>query len=260
MPEQRYYNRSVIVLAMMGAATVLATNPAAAWSHDCKHRMEMAESLSAAGLKRLEVHAKAGILEIHGRNTDMIAADGKACATTPELLEAVRWRLERNDDLAILTIDVPQTRDDDHARLDVVIGLPEGLDIDVTDSSGSIVIERVGAVRLRDGSGSITIDDIDGPLLLRDGSGSVELTNVRDNVDIEDSAGSLDVRDVDGTVRISDSSGSMTVRGISGSVEVDRDGSGSISVADVGGNFVVRRDGSGSISHRRVTGEVRIPD
>ena len=58
-----------------------------------------------------------------------------------------------------------------------------------------------GNVRIVDGTGPMTIRDIDGNLTVTDGSGSIEITDVTQNVFIKEAgSGMLDIEGVKGRV------------------------------------------------------------
>ncbi|MBT8143680.1 MAG: DUF4097 family beta strand repeat protein [Gammaproteobacteria bacterium] len=232
---------------------------AGAWN-ECRYTRDLDREIDARGVESLKIDAGAGLLRVSGRkNQKTIEVRARACATDENMLDEVDWAIEKRGNRAAMSVDLPYHDDDHWARLDLVVTVPAGLDLDIDDSSGSIRIDNVGAVRLDDGSGSIEIDGVAGPLRINDSSGSITIDNVQGSVDLDDSSGSIDIADVSGDVAISDSSGSINARHVRGTVDVRRDSSGGISVADVGGDFIVRRDGSGGISYRRVAGNIDIP-
>ena len=96
-------------------------------------------------------------------------------------------------------------------------------------------------MQVRDGSGSINVDDAGGDLNIpSDGSGGIHVQNIQHNVDINDGSGSIDVRHVGGNVRIND-------------------GSGSIKVEDVGGDLIIPGAGSGSVHYSGIKGRTDVP-
>jgi hypothetical protein len=125
------------------------------------------------------------------------------------------------------------------ARINVMIQIPEGLD-----------------VNLIDGSGPIHVFGLRGNLNIEDDSGGIKIENITGNVDIEDSSGAIWIEEITGTVVVIDGSGSINIESIEGDVLV-KDGSGGISITDINGNVTVS-DGSGSIDVRGVTKNVSI--
>lgn len=227
----------------------------------CRYEAESSDSIRLGRAQLVEIYALAGSLEVIGeKGAKQVTVDATACATKEELLDKVQWGLESKDRKVILDTDLPRDYTDDYAVLNLVVTVPAGVDVNIDDTSGSLTVRRVGALTVRDRSGSITITDAGGPVTIDDSSGSIKVENVRGDLQVDDSSGSIDIEEVTGSVLVSDGSGSIDIDDVGGSVEIESDGSGSISVADVGGDFLVGDDGSGSISHRRVAGAVRLPD
>jgi hypothetical protein len=108
-------------------------------------------------------------------------------------------------------------------------------DIELVDGSGSIQIEGGKKLAITDGSGSITIKDTTGALALTDGSGSINLENIGGNVAIDDGSGSINVKQVQGLVVINDGSGSINVTHAQG-LTVKNAGSGSVNYSDISGS------------------------
>ncbi|MBT8136198.1 MAG: DUF4097 domain-containing protein [Gammaproteobacteria bacterium] len=227
----------------------------------CKYEAVSSDSIRLGRAKLVEINALAGSLEVVGeKGAKQITVDATACATKEALLDDVQWGLKSKGRKIILDTDLPRDYTDDYAALNLVVTVPAGIDVNIDDTSGSMKVRRVGALEVRDRSGSITIIDAGGAVTIDDSSGSITVENVRGNLRVDDSSGSIDIEEVTGSVLVKDGSGSIRIDDVGGSVEIVDDGSGSISVADVGGDFLVGDDGSGSISHRRVAGTVRLPD
>jgi len=245
---------------ILAIAAFMLSSGAQAWD-DCKYEAASHDKLKIGKAKLVEIDARAGFLRIEGQaGMKEITVDATACATEEKLLDAVEWSLERDTDRIRLRVDLPQPDDNQYALLNLIVTVPEGIDMDISDTSGSLTVSSVGALRVQDSSGSIDIRDAGGSVLINDSSGSITVADVNGNMEIEDGSGSIDVEHVSGSVRVSDGSGSIDIDNVKGTVEIEEDGSGSISVADVGGDFIVRDDGSGGISHERIAGEIRLPD
>lgn len=227
----------------------------------CDYEAERAAVVDADGATLLRVLARSGALVVEGRRgATEVRVRGRACASDPELLEAIRLDAGRDGAEALVEAVLPETGgwDDAYARLDLVIEAPAGIAAEIRDSSGEMEVRGVGALRVDDGSGEVRIEDIAGPVHVDDNSGELYVAGVNGDVEIEDGSGEIEVHDVQGSVTLEDGSGPIRVEGVVGGVLVRRDGSGSIRVAGVEGDFVVERDGSGDVSHRDVRGVVRI--
>lgn len=205
-------------------------------------------SLEAEGVETLKVGAGAGSLEVTG-------VDGASRIVVVALIRVPDANVDEARQLMDDQLVLRLTRDGSIAELkgyfendgslfggspevNLEVRMPEGLSLDIEDSSGSIEVRNVrGAIDLDDGSGSIRLTDVGGRLSVRDGSGSIEI----------DGAG--------GDIEIVDGSGSITVAGVEGSVTIE-DGSGGIAVSDVSGDLLIPEDGSGSLDFSKVAGRV----
>ena len=123
-------------------------------------------------------------------------------------------------------------------RIDLTIEVPEHLNLDVEDGSGSINISGVASLKLKDGSGSINIRNVNGKVEIDDGSGSIDIKHVESDVSIDDGSGSIHVRNVSGKVTVSDGSGSINVNKAD-SFELLSDGSGSVNVDNIAGKVIM---------------------
>ena len=240
MPNRAHI--ALLLTALLLATTVLA---------DSRDYVEVRNlALDADGLESMRADVGAGSLTIEGRpDVSRIRVEavvymeeaprdeGKARELADRHLE---MSLESRGDRAVL---ITRTRDPAgrytlvHADLTVVV--PERFSLDI-----------------RDRSGYIDLDNLDGPVVIRDQSGSITARNIRDEMDVEDSSGSIDLVRIDGAVRIDDDSGSISVDGAAGDVDI-RDGSGSIDVRGVAGSVTIR-DGSGSIHVREVRDDLLV--
>lgn len=234
-----------------------AALPATAWD-GCSEQADRRAEADAAGVDRIEVRAGAGDLEIVGRpGVTRVNAEGRACASDADDLAAVDVRAERVG--STLRVETYLPRDADGVWLDLRVEVPDGVDIEVADSSGDMHVRGVAAVRIRDSSGDIEVEDVAGAVVARDSSGDIDIRHTGDVHVESDSSGEMWITDA-ASVRIDvDSSGDITVNDIRGDVSVGSDTSGSIRARGVGGDFTVDRDASGEIEHEAVAGVVRIP-
>ncbi|QDE30115.1 DUF4097 domain-containing protein [Shewanella polaris] len=128
-------------------------------------------------------------------------------------------------------------------------------DIELIDGSGSIVINNIGNLVLTDGSGSVVLNNT-GKLSLIDGSGSINITDVNGGIILQDGSGSIGINNVIGDVSIDDGSGSIKVEQVSGLVKIN-DGSGGIDVANTKGLTIVN-SGSGSVDYQNIDGPLSL--
>jgi hypothetical protein len=244
---------------------VLATGSAQAWN--CAHERNMDATLDLADAKSLTVRAAAGDLTVSGRSGLTEARiRGRVCASEEEWLDEARIDTEGGRDAAVY-VTLPDSSGwslmgSRYVYMDLEIEVPEGLALDISDSSGDIEIEGTGPLEIGDSSGDIDIERTAGGVELEDSSGDIELEDIGGDVLVRrDSSGSIHGRNIEGSVLVErDSSGEIDFRNVRDDFTVERDSSGDIEAHTIGGDFRVLQDGSGDIVSRDVSGEVDIPD
>ncbi|MBA3657201.1 MAG: hypothetical protein H0W69_07605 [Gemmatimonadaceae bacterium] len=256
--------RSILKSAVIIAAIV----PAAAnaqWRDDAYTAPRNA-TVNASGAKRIEIDASAGFLKIKGGTSSTeVKITGLARASSQNLLREIKLVAERRGEVVYIKADIEERNnswgDNCYRALDLTIDVPSQLPLEIEDGSGEIVISGTAGIRLTDGSGSIDIQNIGGPVVIEDGSGEIQLRNIRGNIEIDDGSGEIVARGVTGDLVIKDDgSGSIEGYDVSGSFTVRNDGSGGIKADGVGGDFNVRSKGSGGVNYYNVKGSVKIPD
>ena len=234
---------------------------------DCEFTKSIDQTLDLSGSDELAVLAGAGDLRITGnKGSDLAVIKGRVCVSEEKWLDQSGVETSGGKRAEII-VDLPDTDDDgswsrnNYAYLDLELEVPEGVQLDVKDSSGDFVMEGVGAAIVQDSSGDIHIADTTGPVIIKDSSGEIELRDINGDVTIEsDSSGDILGKNIVGSVLVqSDSSGDIEFRDVGEDFVVERDSSGDITAKGVGGDFQVMRDGSGEINASNVDGEVKIP-
>ncbi len=203
--------------------------------------------LDAAGIDVLRIDAGAGSLTVEGREgadaisvVATIQVDSRDEDKARELIEeGLVLTLEKDGDRAVLRSEFEDGfwSWGDGGSVALVVEVPQGMALNVDDSSGSIKIYDTNAdINIDDSSGSIQVD----------GAGSVR---------IDDGSGSIIVKRASGDVNVVDGSGSITIKDVGGSVTID-DGSGSINVSNVEKDLIIEDDGSGGLNFSNVRGTV----
>jgi DUF4097 and DUF4098 domain-containing protein YvlB len=270
---------------VLGSALLVCAIAIPAHAEGCKHTAHRTANSAGPDIERVVVEAGAGDLVVHGEQSRDVTAQGRACASSAELLEESKVEIRREGNTVYIRTVLPELRDvvfgfNRYAYMDLSVGVPKTatLKIDdssgdmevtdvqaatITDSSGDQHLENVaGNLDVSDSSGEIKIARVGGELRLKDSSGDVDVDNVQGDVVVDvDSSGDLDIRHVTGGVHVrNDSSGAIEIHDVKRDVLIDDDSSGGIRVQDVGGNFTVGSDSSGGIHFDRVTGQVKLPD
>jgi len=197
--------RNSRLMMSLGLVTALAS-PVMAEPTDCPESAMRSRSIDADGVRQIFIEARAGSLTVEGSKEIMIVrAEGKACAHDEQLLEEIQLVVERRGrDIHIVT-EIPN-RDwsfwKQSPSLDLSVELPRNVKLIVEDGSGATIIRGVQELRLRDGSGAITVEDIDGNVEIEDGSGAISIDDVGGSLELEDGSGGLTIEDVRGTVRV----------------------------------------------------------
>jgi hypothetical protein len=231
----------------------------------CRFEAERTLTAQAGRGDILRLSAGSGSLEVVGvSGLNEIRATARACASHEEFLGDLQLSSARDGSTVVLETHYPDWSGQGgwgqrYARLDLRVEVPEGMEADILDSSGEILVTDLGELTIKDSSGEIEVRSIQGSVRIDDSSGEIFLRDVTGNVEIDDGSGEIDVSGIGGGVTVDDGSGEITARDVVGNVRVVRDGSGSIEVDGVGGDFIVERDGSGSIEYRNVSGTVDVP-
>ena len=233
----------------------------------CKYEKEFDLTLDVSNSEALVITAVAGDLEVTGvAGSKQATVKGKACVSKEKWLEDAAIETSTGKK-AEITARLSDSGSSDfcigicYRSLDLRIVVPDGLELEINDSSGHMVLEDIGPVAIQDSSGDIEISDALGSVVISDSSGDIDIDGLTGDLTIEsDSSGGIFGRDIEGAVLIErDSSGNIKFTGVGSDVVVERDSSGNITVTDVGGDFRVLKDGSGSINSNNVEGEIVIP-
>ena len=268
-----------VASALLACALVVPAH-----AEDCKHTAHRTANSAGPDIERVVIEARAGDLVVSGGEGRDVTVEGRACASTAELLDGSKLEIRRDGNTVYVRTVLPDISDalfgfNRYAYIDVTVAVPKTatLKIDdssgdmdvsdvqaatVTDSSGDQRLERIaGDLDVSDSSGEIKIANVGGELRLKDSSGDVDVDGVQGDVVVDiDSSGDLDIRRVTGSVHVrTDSSGDIEIQDVKRDVLIDEDSSGGIRVLEVGGNFTVGSDGSGGIHYERVAGAVRLP-
>jgi len=253
----------------MKSATILflILLPALAWGGTMIEIRDLA--LSAAGIDTLVIHCGAGSLNLQGASgsgkiqiSARIEVENISEGDFRKLVQNnVRLSLQKLGNKAILQSDIkPPAGRNIEVRINLEVELPETINVDITDGSGSINVKELhSSVKIDDDTGSIKISNISGEVRIGDSSGSIAIEEITGNVFVTDGSGSITIESVRGNLNVNDGSGSITIVEIDGNVTVS-DGSGSIDIQDVKKNvfIVIREEGSGIVEVEGAKGKVTI--
>jgi hypothetical protein len=226
---------------------------------DCRHQESRSATLPAAGIVRVEVRALAGSLEIHGQpDAGTIDVRGVACARRSRDLEGIEIATRVEGDLLVIETILARAASHRGSRLDLEVGVPAAMRVEVDDGSGDVEVADVAALEIDDGSGDLFLERVAGEVSIRDHSGDIVVEGAGP-VRIDDDSGDLVVRDAAAVTVLDDGSGDILISRIKGDVIIVDDGSGDVEIAGVGGGLTVEHDGSGDVEYSDVAGAIDVP-
>jgi hypothetical protein len=250
-------------VACLVAAVALLALPltAAAWD-DCRFSAERKGGIDTTGAERVQILARAGDLTVRPASGTALGAAGRACASRQEFLDQTQLHVRREGNVIQVHVQTPEQMSGIgvfYAYLDLQVVVPEGLPVEITDSSGDMSLEGVRVVRVTDSSGDITARGLPADVEIDDSSGDIRVEDAAGAVRVSDSSGDVVIRGA-GSVHIpQDSSGDMTIERIAGDVRIDRDSSGDVFMSNIGGNVEFLADSSGQVRVTDAKGTVRLP-
>jgi hypothetical protein len=246
--------------AAFAFAALAATTAGAGIFSDCDKTAPRSVAAPLAGVTKIVIVGAAGTLKVEGQaGVGEVRATGSACASSDSLLRDITLTATRTGSELRIEAETPDNLFMESATLDFSVVVPNNVPLRVEDGSGSLQITGTAAVDVTDGSGELTVKNVNGNVMIHDGSGSIDVADVSGDVRVTDGSGSIDILRAGGVLIDADGSGSVDISTIKHNVEIGSKGSGSVNVADVGGDFRVSRKGSGHIDYERVAGKVAVP-
>jgi hypothetical protein len=242
-------------------ALLILPLPALAWD-DCALSAERKGGIDTAGAERVEILARAGDLTVRPASGTALGAAGRACASRQEFLDQTQLHVRRTGNVIQVHVQTPEQMSGIgilYAYLDLHVVVPDGLPVEITDSSGDMSLEDVSVGRVTDSSGDITARRLRADVEIDDSSGDIRVEDAAGAVRVSDSSGDIVIRGAQSVHIPQDSSGDMIIERIAGDVTIDRDSSGDVLVTNVGGNVELLADGSGLVRVTDVKGTTRLP-
>jgi hypothetical protein len=257
-----YYGAATMKYCAILLLILLPTLSFAGTARETKH-LEM----SADGIQSLAIDCGAGALKLRsetGLDAIRIIAEIEVESSSEADLRNIIdkqmvLKLAKQSDTAVLRCHLAKlpirSRE---ARINLSIRVPEKLHVKIKDGSGKITVsDLVGNLTIDDDSGGMIVKNIIGKVSIKDSSGDIVIEDVRGSVEIRDGSGEITVTSIKGNVSVSDGSGGITIQDIDGSVTVS-DGSGRIEINQVTKNVFIREYGSGEMDIDGVKGKVTI--
>lgn len=233
--------RTILILAMFAASLA----DAAVGTYEEVREL----TLDTTAVNSLKIKAGAGRLDVvgvPGSNAVTVTATiqvpgGDSERTRAKIERDMVLTLEQNSGVGELRAYFRkgfwQWGDSRNIQLEVQV--PAGLHLDIKDGTGSIEIQNVhGDLFVDDGTGSLTMKAVGGDVKIKDGTGSIFVTTV---------GGDISVRDGTGGIKISGVAGSVTVK----------DGTGDINIDDVEKDLIIVNEGTGGIRYSNIRGSIK---
>lgn len=174
-------------------------------------------------------------------------AAGRAASFAGDV--AMAWVL--HEGRARLTLDRPEELPSGiaHLRVDVRLGVPQGIDI-LAEHMGDVVIEEIsGSVRLDSAAGRAVVRQIQGPVAVSGRVAELMISRIQGPVHFELRGGRGDIQEIQGRVQGVANYGELVVEDVTGDVNVTV-GQGFSRVSNVSGDLTLK----GSYGESRVTG------
>ena len=205
------------------------------------------DRISELGIRELYVDSLMIDVEIQGESG--LAVDGWG----ENIPDNLRVKYERSGDVLRVRVERKFTlfalgRINGKLHFNV----PDGIDLEIDSTSGSIEIQEMKSNRLKAGSssgtirlseieskieagsssGSISIEKADGEIQAESSSGTIEIDNTRGNLAASSSSGGVSLSDIEGAIDAKSSSGEIDMKFISGTIKA-RTSSGNIDGHDI---------------------------
>lgn len=250
----------------------------------CKASEPRNLKLDLVGVKSVLFEVNSHDLHLQGVPGNAGNANGRACASSAELLKQLKLSQRKVGDQLVVTLE----REDKgwnlsfgntYAYLDIRATVPDALPVrldvgsgdvdasglaslDVATGSGDVKVNNIkGRVSAKVGSGDVTLERIGALKVSSVGSGDFTARQIGGEVEVGTvGSGDLELDGVQGSVKIGViGSGDVDVSAVKGSVSLESIGSGDLGVRDVGGDLTVSRKGSGDIHRSGVRGKITVP-
>ena len=146
---------------ILGSALLACALAVPAHADDCKHTAHRTANSAGPDIERVVIEAKAGDLVVRGAESRDVTVEGRACASTAELLEESKLEIRRDGNTVYVRTVLPDIHDslfgcDRYAYMDVKVGVPATATLKIDDSSGDMEVTDVQAATIVDSTATGT--------------------------------------------------------------------------------------------------------
>jgi hypothetical protein len=241
-------NRKLQALAVLATALVLAAPVMARAANDdivAEGRFE--RSLKVTGPVELDVKTGWGSIAVRAGDASTVRVVGR--------IKVRKYsRAEAEEKVRVLEANPPIEQHGNAIR----IGHIEDREVrERVGISYELMVPAATRVHSQTGSGSQTIEGIQGPLEASTGSGSVTVGEVGGETRLSTGSGTIRARNIKGGLRANTGSGSIHGTGIGGAI-VASTGSGSIELEQIAAGSIEASTGSGGVEIMGAQGALRV--
>ncbi|WP_040950009.1 DUF4097 family beta strand repeat-containing protein [Gorillibacterium massiliense] len=201
------------------------------------------QTISAPDAGILKVSNNVGITKVTGISGDSIRMTGVIHVRTDNEEAAKKRAAEIDVNLhggseAVLQV-VDHGSKINPPTVELVIEVPEGMEVEVDSSVGDITATHVASATIHTTTGRITLQDIDGDGTAEATTGSVRGINIQGNANLSATTGAITAEEISGDLEINTTTGSIVVKNAKKGVHV-KNTTGSIQVdagSPIGGDY-----------------------
>ncbi len=205
---------------------------------------------TVSGHSKLVVDNDSGYIHLHTGSANSIIVQGTRHLQGFGSVNDIQYTYSQNGD----TVTIQSHGDMEWFRhlwaeesIDYDITVPTSIDVEVQNGSGQVTLADVnGNIDARTGSGSIDGSSLAGTVSLSTGSGNIKASHLKEHALLSTGSGSIDLEGANGDINAQTGSGGIDGSNLAGSIQLAT-GSGSITVTNTDGQLQLST-GSGSIT------------
>ncbi|TLX77641.1 DUF4097 domain-containing protein [Labilibacter sediminis] len=177
------------------------------------------------------------------------------------------YKLNTNVAEGVLTIDVEKPAQWKSHWGEIVLAVPNQLEIELNTISGKVDVANISEAKLsiQSKSGHVSIQEIEGNVLAVTPAGDIIVDNFKGSLKAKSKTGKVILRNVEGEQNVSTNKGNITVLNLNGNITIDGGGGlqeienvkGNISTKATSGNIKISLS-EGHVACRIFTGDLKI--
>ncbi|MBK5259853.1 MAG: hypothetical protein JJE51_09685 [Thermoanaerobaculia bacterium] len=226
----------------MAAALVLVAAAARAEDRAQRYESKLVRTITWRG-GPISIDHRFGSVSVIGSSDDHILVRSTIRSSEPDLAKKIAVVVTEEGNGVAIRTEFPEgkIKGSKHFSfsIDYRIDVPERALLKVENRFGSIDVTGMkGKSELINSQGSISVRDVDGPVVATNQFGSISISSADGGAILRNQNGSIQARDVDGRIDITNRFGSINLATIGGNATV-RNTNGSVDIRDVNGDLDV---------------------